>query len=141
MALLAACSATDPGSTFDASVDATDAADAPTYDFPDCGVPKPCGHEADASPLVGLVDGGGPFLCFGCPCDGKDHYCDTTSAGPPAPTDPDAGCLDAKRCKPYPSVCEKAPICLCLLSTLDGGTCSCARAPSGDGLLAGCKNY
>lgn len=85
----------------------------------------------DSGPIR-LRDGGGPFLCHGCPCDGTTHWCDDTTAGPPVPTG-DGGC-EAWRCKPYPSKCGANPTCACLEK------CSCARAPNGDGLIAGCHN-
>ncbi|CAN5812403.1 hypothetical protein BH09MYX1_BH09MYX1_46970 [soil metagenome] len=133
--LLLGCRApTQSDSTFDASTDPFDAAADPfdglvEYDVSSFPIP-------DAAPPATLVDGGGPFRCAQCPCDGRTHYCDTSTAGPPAP-EPDygeAGCQTASpRCKPYPAACDGSPSCACIIA------CDCARAASGDGLFAGCS--
>ena len=101
---------------------------------------------ADVSPPevpdVGLVDGGGPFLCNNCLCDGRTHYCDISSVGPPVPLAPvfgDAGpCPDGGTiCRPLPKGCVPAS-CACLANASMGAGCRCFRSSDGDGLLAGC---
>lgn len=132
-ALLVGCGSTSTPSTFDASVDVTD--EVPEFPGEDCGPTQFCSPpqvDAEAGPPVQLVDGGGPFTCHGCPCDGRTHYCDISSAGPPLPDPVDASCDVTPRCKPYPAACDGSPSCACIVA------CTCLRAPSGDGLLAGC---
>ena len=93
-------------------------------------------------PDVGLLDGGGLFLCSTCVCDGRTHYCDFSSAGAPAPLAPfpgDAGpCPDGgSMCRPLPPSCIPAN-CACLPNETTGGACACFRSKEGDGLMAGC---
>ncbi|CAN5651979.1 hypothetical protein BH09MYX1_BH09MYX1_27470 [soil metagenome] len=93
--------------------------------------------DAEPTENVGLVDGGGPFLCGYCICDGRTRYCNTTEKFPAL--DPNFGdasaCGDAGRCLPYPSGCLPTPTCACLAKA---GACSCDRSAVGDGLSAGC---
>ncbi len=90
--------------------------------------------EAGEAPDVGLLDGGGLFLCFGCICDGRTSYCNTSEKFPALdPIFGDAGaCGSTSRCKPYPPGCAPNPTCACIKA------CSCERADGGDGLYAGC---
>lgn len=136
--VVAACGTNAVAPAPDASVEDATVSDGPTFGDagwspPDVGSPLPPWWDA------GVEDGGGLFLCFGCVCDGRTHYCDTGS-GPGAPIPDDASaCPDAEgwsQCTPLPDGCAPAT-CSCLLPE-DPGLCRCEHSDSGDGLNAGC---
>jgi hypothetical protein len=113
--------------TSDAGVDATtsDVADASIVFGDDVSSTK------DAAPIdvnIGLVDGGGPFMCDQVVCDGRTQYCNISSVGPPGPA----------HCSQLPDGCVPAS-CECLPNANLGQGCSCAHATTGDGLIAGCQ--
>ena len=143
LGVTSACGSDEPRTE---SVPDATAEDAPLDDappFPWSDAMGPADVYVPEVPDVGLVDGGGPFLCNGCLCDGRTHYCDFSSAGAPVPLAPifgDAGaCADAgsSPCEPLPPGCVPAN-CACLPNESKGGACSCFRSKDGDGLLAGC---
>ena len=138
-ALLVTACGSEPVGASDAGADSTNNADAPTFGdgaLPDLGVPD--------VPSITL-DGGGPFLCFDCICNGADHFClgiesgdhhNAPFAGDASMCSPDAaytGCL------PIPAPCKAAPSCACLLSEVGQPSCNCELDPSsGNGLVVGC---
>lgn len=79
-------------------------------------------------------NGGGPFLCNDCICDGTLHFCELTDASVDAA---EAGaCPDASACQAFPIGCLPKPTCACLESYLGG--CACSVDPSGNGLVVVC---
>ncbi len=119
-----------------ASLDAGDATttdDAPQLAFGDAS-------STDDAPYVGpdiVLDAGGPFLCHGCVCDGRDHYCydlwtgalTGDAAHEAAACSTDGG----SHCVPYPQDCLPTPSCECVL----GHNCpsaQCVLDPSASGL-------
>ncbi len=107
------------------------------------------GAEADTTPF----NGGGPFMCGSCICDGTLDMC-LTGTGSPAPLDLDASndaadadaedadagppkCADAgKSCVQIPIDCLPKPTCDCIVP--NPGTCVCTVDPSGNGLRVFC---
>ncbi len=98
----------------------------------------------DGKPPPVALDGGGPFLCFGCVCDGTTSFCEFTSAGQ-APVASDGGLGDAgacdldggSSCMAIPSQCLPNPTCKCVLESFSP-VCTCALDPSDDGLVVSC---
>ena len=79
-------------------------------------------------------NGGGPFLCNDCICDGTSSFCERTDASADAA---EAGaCPKASGCQPIPIGCLPKPTCACLESAL--GPCTCSVDPSGNGLVVVC---
>lgn len=124
----------------DAGADAApkDATTADVLGFGDAG------GKLDAN-LVAL-DGGGPFLCNDCICDGVSNMCEHFSGGK-MPLDQDGGIADASACQPdagqsycapLPSDCATTPTCACILKHEPPG-CMCDLDPSGDGLVLSCQ--
>jgi hypothetical protein len=135
---LVACGEVAPAGV-DGGADATlpDASDA-SFGFGDTA-PIDVVITPPMAPDVGLVDGGGPFPCGNCTCDGRTEYCDD-SQGPHAPILGDAA-SDAcsggwGECRPLPDGCAPAN-CACLPNST-WGSCGCFRSDAGDGLVAGC---
>lgn len=109
------------------------------------------GAEADTTPF----NGGGPFLCGKCICDGTLDMC-LTGTGHPAPLDLDASddaddanadadvddagfptCADASTgCVQIPIECLPKPTCDCIVPS--PGKCFCTVDPSGNGLRVSC---
>ena len=108
---------------FDGSGD--DASSTDAFEFGDGVVPFDSAPAFDVN--IGLVDGGGSFECGVFVCDGRTQYCDTSSVGPPGPP----------YCHALPDGCVPAN-CVCLPNANLGQGCSCDRATTGDGLVAGC---
>jgi hypothetical protein len=137
--LLAGCSSITPFPSddiaqFDAGrFDSTVPFDAGTFDVVDEDATK--------------FNGGGPFTCSGCICDGTLNYCLFSSAGQ-APlvdagvddADADAGSNtcdpEASACIQIPTSCLPKPTCDCVLQAYTG--CTCGVDPSGNGLVISC---
>ncbi len=103
-------------------------------------------------------NGGGPFDCNGCVCDGTLNAC-VFAGGGGAPIFDDAGdagdasdasdvsdasdaevaCDDGgtSPCVAIPIQCLPKPTCACLVAYY-GGLCTCGVDPSGDGLIITC---
>ena len=101
--------------------------DAPPFSFDVSNIVVPDAALVDV--YVPLDDGGGLFQCDKDVCDGRTHYCDTSSIGPD---------LGPPRCVPLPDGCVPAN-CECLANANSGAGCSCEHATTGDGLMAGCS--
>jgi len=101
----------------------------------------------EASVDSASFNGGGPFLCNGCVCDGTLNLCVHGGGGGGAPMD-DAGDAgddaDASPCptgpdevcRPIPIQCLPQPTCGCIDPTAD--PCVCSVDPSGDGFVVTC---
>lgn len=141
--VLVACGST-PADERDASVDATttDTSSEPIT-FGDVALPDT--YLGDAASIA--LDAGGPFLCFGCVCNGADHFCLAVASGDhTAPLSIDGGFGDAAACEPdagyagcvpIPSQCMAEPSCACVLADV-GGPCTCMIDGTGAGLDVGC---
>ena len=79
-----------------------------------------------------IFNGGGPFLCNDCICDGTLNYCGLVDASIDAGDA--AACTKASACQPFPIACLPKPTCACL----DLVNCSCDVDPSGNGLVIVC---
>jgi len=79
-------------------------------------------------------NGGGPFLCGDCMCDGTLFYCVVTAPSLDA-GDASACGADAGYCHPIPPACLPKPTCACVVGN---SSCSCDVDPSGNGLMIGC---
>lgn len=108
---------------------------------------------SDATPF----NGGGPFLCFGCVCNGSVDMCYTAGGGPPpahAPLDDagadadDSGFGDASACDDDagPTACVELPIdcvlqptCACIFQHVPQNVCTCDVDPSGNGFRVDCN--
>ena len=130
LALLVACGCGSVPSFRDAG-DATAPDDAPIYFFGDSAT-------NDDAPYNGpdvTLDGGGPFLCHGCSCNGTDHYCYDLWVGAPLDAQPGACPSDGgSSCVPYPSECLSSSTCACLVSHTNCPSAECVLDPSGNGL-------
>jgi len=116
-----------------------------------------------ASPDVGPIgppfNGGGPFQCFDCVCDGTLNLCfhgggggapiddagddaDASDADVGDADDADAGlaacAFDAGQtyCQPIPIECLPKPTCGCIESVW--ASCTCGVDPSGNGFVVVC---
>jgi hypothetical protein len=100
----------------------------------------------DAGPDV-IFNGGGPFLCIDCTCDGTSNVCEVISGGK-APFDLDAGDAgegggmcdpDAGQtyCAAIPIECLPKPTCACVAQHFNPA-CTCDVDPSGNGLVISC---
>jgi len=91
----------------------------------------------DVGADVPVFNGGGPFLCSGCVCDGTLNFCYPSDAST-GDADAEAGaCGDASTsCDPIPVQCLPKPTCACLLGVWT--SCTCAIDPSGNGLVLDC---
>ena len=116
--------------------------------FLDAAVGGDAADAADAADAMTPFNGGGPFDCNGCICDGTLDYCYFAGGGPPHPSAPiaDAGAPDALPacdvdaspwCRPIPIECLPKPTCDCL-SQPESPVCTCAVDPSGDGFHVEC---
>jgi hypothetical protein len=97
---------------------------------------------ADAGPDAPPFNGGGPFLCYGCICDGTLNMCVSGGGGGGAPILGDAGAdadfgdasacvLDAGQpCYPIPIQCLPKPTCACIMAATG---CGCTVDSSGSG--------
>jgi len=135
--ILAAC-----GPTFiadDFPIDAGPFAFDATVDAPSFGD----GAVSDVGVDVTLFNGGGPFACLGCICDGTLDMCRFLTGRGHAPLDDassmDAGtCVpDASACVPIPVHCLPKPTCECIMADAGPG-CGCSVDPSGNGLVVEC---
>jgi hypothetical protein len=106
---------------------------------------------SDAGADVTLFNGGGPFMCRGCICDGTLDMCWLLSGGKGGPKSPitDASTSDAAdasacvldagtSCVAIPIECLPKPTCACILDASGAGSCSCYADPSGNGLVIDC---
>lgn len=125
---------------FDASVDLTLPREA---SFPDAPF--------DAPEDTTKYNGGGPFLCEGCICNGTIDLCYFGGGGGGAPIAGDAGedadaspfddagiCSDEagpQSCVQIPVQCLPNPTCECLAQT---SGCACTVDPSGNGFFVTC---
>ena len=91
-------------------------------------------------------NGGGPFDCLGCTCDGTLNLCAEISGGkmPLLDAGLDAGASDANACDPEASACVQIPIeclpkptCECVMQKYNA-PCTCDVDPSGNGLVVQC---
>jgi hypothetical protein len=121
-----------------------DAGDATVPDAPSFSDAAPYDSAySDDAPEIAL-DGGGPFLCFGCVCDGTNHYCYDVWTGAPLDVDggPDAEACPseagASACLPVPVDCLPNPTCSCLAAHGGCADFHCALDPTGNGLEALC---
>lgn len=103
----------------------------------------------DAGPLDAGVDatkfnGGGPFFCIDCVCDGTLNMC-VNGGGGGMPIAQDASFGDASACdfdagqtycQQIPVSCLPKPTCACIESFMIG--CTCSVDPSGDGFVLQC---
>jgi hypothetical protein len=130
--------ATDDVAFLDSGVDST-VSDAASDATTDAG--------ADAADDATAFTGGGPFLCFGCVCDGTIDMCVAISGGAQNAPLADAGLGDASACndevgqsscQQIPADCLPKPTCACLLAHYPAPACSCAVDPSGNGLAVTC---
>ncbi len=114
----------------------------------DSTVPKEGGFgdataDVDATPF----NGGGPFTCIDCTCDGTLNYCVEISggkapildAGADASTDAGLGSCDpeASACTQIPIDCLPKPTCDCVMQQYKP-PCTCDVDPSGNGLVITC---
>jgi hypothetical protein len=101
-----------------------------------------------------LFNGGGPFECNGCICDGTLHFCEFSSGGK-APivdassdaaddasdaeatcnSDPDAGPVSS--CVAIPIDCLPKPTCACVLEHASP-ICTCDIDSTGNGIVVSC---
>lgn len=112
----------------------------------------PSEASADAGPDVAKYNGGGPFTCGACVCDGTLDMCvvGTGGGGVKSPIDDagDAGDADASTdtcpiedagngCVPIPIGCLPKPTCECLLQYYSSA-CTCGIDDSGSGFGIAC---
>jgi hypothetical protein len=91
---------------------------------------------ADVDAEAGVVfNGGGPFLCNDCICDGTLRYCEIADAGFVVAADANA-CTEASACHQFPITCLPKPTCACLENFLVN--CTCGVDPSGNGIVITC---
>ena len=101
----------------------------------------------DAGPDV-IFNGGGPFVCLDCICDGTSSVCEHFSGGAsnapfdldggdggPSTCDPDAG---QTYCAAIPIECLPKPTCACVSQHFNPA-CTCDVDPSGNGLVITCN--
>lgn len=143
--LLGACSSTTPFPSDDIAI----FDGGPTFDST---LPKDA-TSFDVAPDGPTFNGGGPFDCNHCTCDGTLNYCaeisggnmplldagddaaDAADASDAEPAcDPDAAVL---ACKPIPIECLPKPSCACLMKHYTY-PCTCDLDPSGNGLVVSC---
>ena len=117
--------------------DSTLAKDGPS--LPDAGPPDVA---ADTTPF----NGGGPFLCVDCVCDGTTDLCYLGGGGGAPMADAgsfgDAGDCPADGGHPWcvqvPIQCLPNPTCACLDGVYGAGGCTCSVDPSGSGFVITC---
>ena len=94
---------------------------------------------------VAKFNGGGPFTCGDCTCDGTLNYCVEISGGKAPMLDGgvDAGDAsttcdpDASACTQIPIGCLPKPTCECVMQQYKP-PCTCDIDPSGNGLVVRC---
>jgi hypothetical protein len=140
-----ACSMTTPFPSDDiASFDG-----GPTFDST---LPKDA-NGFDVAKEVGTpFNGGGPFTCGDCTCDGTRNYCAEISGGKApildsgvdsgtdagADADGSSACdPEASACAPIPIGCLPKPTCDCVMKSYTA-PCTCDVDPSGNGLVVSC---
>ena len=123
---------------------------------PDGGLDGTIPADASAEVIgadVTKFNGGGPFDCNGCICDGKLNYCFFIIGLTPivdasldaGMDDAEAGEIacepDASHCVPIPANCFPNPSCACLLQDYDAPCLGpqCEVDPSGNGLRIDCR--
>ena len=95
-------------------------------------------------------NGGGPFECIDCICDGTLNYCVYSSGGKAPIVDAsadgsddassDAGletCGETSTCTAIPIECLPKPTCDCVMKKYTS-PCTCDVDPSGNGLVVTC---
>jgi hypothetical protein len=106
----------------------------------------------DAATFDGFVDqpettpfnGGGPFVCGNCFCDGTLDMCFNGKSKAPIDASDDAsgdaGCNAdaAQRCTMIPIECLPKPTCACIEQAVGDGDCVCKVDPSGNGFFVTC---
>jgi hypothetical protein len=118
------------------------------------------GDGGDASSFDAGIDGpqfngGGPFFCYNCTCDGTLDMCFNGGGGGGAPiADASADVQDASddasdaapvcnadaaptECVVMPTVCLPKPTCACIEKVVGAG-CICSVDPSGNGFNITC---
>ena len=117
--------------------------------FFDATTHKDAGSFAEGGVIDVAVDstkfnGGGPFLCFDCVCDGTLNMC-VSGGGSGMPIAEDASFGDASTCNPDAgqTYCQQIPVaclpkatCECIETFMIG--CTCSVDPSGNGLVVQC---
>lgn len=97
-------------------------------------------------PDATTFNGGGPFTCVDCTCDGTLSYCLEISAGKAPIVDAGADDADAGAgiCDPEASACTRIPVeclpkptCDCVMKQYNA-PCTCDVDPSGNGLVISC---
>ncbi len=109
----------------------------------------PVEASADAGPDGPKYNGGGPFTCGACICDGTLDLCASGLGGGGVKSlvddaGADAGPLDCppndagNGCVPMPIGCFPKPTCECLMQYYASGLCSCDVDDSGAGFFISC---
>ena len=118
----------DIAAPFDGNFDSTIPKEAGTFDVV---------QEADATKF----NGGGPFTCIDCICDGTLNVCQHISGGNVMSGDAGAPTCDPDGGQPYCAAiaidCLPKPSCACVLQSYPAG-CTCDVDPSGNGLVVTC---
>jgi hypothetical protein len=104
---------------------------------------SPFGDATIEAEAATVFNGGGPFLCDDCICDGTLHACRIYTGRGHAPLDDasfEAGACaaDSSVCIPIPINCLPKPSCACLIDDDVAGGCGCTVDPSGNGLVIEC---
>ena len=121
----------DGGPTFDSTIPK----EASTFDVVD----------EDAKPF----NGGGPFTCHDCTCDGTLNYCLYATGGhmpiadggaDDAASDAAPACdPDASACMPIPIECLPKPTCACVMQYVTCPLGGCSIDPTGNGIVFTCE--
>jgi hypothetical protein len=101
------------------------------------------GSSADVWVDTGVFNGGGPFVCLNCICDGTLDMC---FAGHDAGVALDGSFADASTCDPdagqaycsqIPIACLPKPTCACIAPLV--APCSCSVDATGNGFVITCN--
>jgi len=100
------------------------------------------GGVVDAGIEATIFNGGGPFTCGNCVCDGTLDMCFYGVSKVPAldaSDDADAcGADAAQKCTMIPIECLPKPTCACIEQAAGDGDCVCKVDPSGNGFFVTC---